>query len=276
VNAVAVTTGRVATEGDELYYEVRGEGPALLMISGGIGDAGHYSLVGDILSDQYRVIAYDRRGNSRSTRRDPQNVEIGQQARDAMAVLRAAGHESAYVFGNSGGAVIGLELARSHPAAVEALVAHEPPVLRVLPDAHEWMARFAQLHLTAWGGDPDKAVADFLATTAIPPSVYEHMSADFVARIAGNREFFIRSELIPFSSYSPDTAAIAQNGVKVVMAAGQATLDAAAYYGLTAPIVAERLGCDMVPFPGHHLSYMDMPADWAATLRTVFETLAAD
>ena len=50
------SSGRVTTEGDTLYYEVRGHGPALLMIPGGGGDGGSYSAVADILSDEFTVI----------------------------------------------------------------------------------------------------------------------------------------------------------------------------------------------------------------------------
>ncbi|MDR9854946.1 hypothetical protein RJP21_15130 [Paenibacillus sp. VCA1] len=62
-----VRSGFVKTEGDELYYEVRGEGELLLMITGVGGDAGFYTYVADILADEYQVITYDRRGNSRSS-----------------------------------------------------------------------------------------------------------------------------------------------------------------------------------------------------------------
>jgi len=68
---VPTKSGRVTTEGDELYYEVRGQGQPLLMISGGGGDGGSYSLIAEILSDEYKVITYDRRANARSTMNDP-------------------------------------------------------------------------------------------------------------------------------------------------------------------------------------------------------------
>src|SRR5262245_47996556 len=120
-------SGRVTTEGDELYYEVHGEGLPLLLIPGGGGDGGSYSLIADILSDQFKVITYDRRANARSTMNFPQNFEISQQSRDAVAVLRAVGETSAFVFGNSSGAVIALDMAKTQPQAVRAAVAHEPP-----------------------------------------------------------------------------------------------------------------------------------------------------
>src|SRR5262249_22467120 len=145
-----MNTGRVATEGDEIYYEVRGQGPALLMIPGGGGDAGFFSPVADILADEYKVITYDRRGNSRSTRRDPQHFDISQQCRDAVAVLRGAGEPAAFVFGNGGGAVIALDLATTQPHAVRAAVVHEPPVVRVLPDGEKWRRFFASVYRTAY------------------------------------------------------------------------------------------------------------------------------
>ncbi len=108
---VTMRAGRVTTEGDDLYYEVRGQGqrgekPPVVMIPGAGGDADRYTLVAEILADEYKVITYDRRANCRSTINDPQNFEISQQSRDVVAVLGAAGETSAFVFGNSSGAVI--------------------------------------------------------------------------------------------------------------------------------------------------------------------------
>ena len=137
---VTVKSGRVTTEGDDLYYEVRGQGQPLLMIPPAGGDGWQYSFVADILADEYKVITYDRRANARSTMNDPQNFEISQQSRDAVAVLRAAGETSAFVFGNSSGAVIALDMAKTQPQAVRAVVAHEPPVPRVHPNAREMAA----------------------------------------------------------------------------------------------------------------------------------------
>jgi hypothetical protein len=53
-------SGRVTTEGDELYHEVRGEAPPLLLIPGGGADGAAYSLIADVLADEFTVITYDR------------------------------------------------------------------------------------------------------------------------------------------------------------------------------------------------------------------------
>jgi pimeloyl-ACP methyl ester carboxylesterase len=274
VNQARVTDGRVTTEGDEIYYQCRGQGPPLLMISGGLGDAGIYSFVADILADEFRVITYDRRGHSRSSRHDPQNFEVGQQGRDAVAVLRAAGEKSAIVFGSSGGALFALEMAKSQPQDVKAVIAHEPPAVRVLPDADKWLKFFAQLYLTTLN-DMQKASRDFAAAIAVPaitpdPEILrsdEPQKIQERQRKNSSPEFSMRYEILPCSSYQPDVSAIKKNGVKVFLGIGKLTRDAGTFYGRTAPILAKRPDCEMMTFPGHHWSYGIKPREWAATLR---------
>lgn len=275
--APPATTGSVTTEGDDLYYEVRGQGRPLLMIAGGLGDAGIYTFVAGLLAPDYKVITYDRRGQSRSTRHRPQNFEISQQARDAAAVLTAAGESSAVVFGNSSGATIGLEFARSQPHRVQALIAHEPPILRILPDADRWLAFIAGVYLTALTDSPDKALQQFIAAIVAPPAPPEpEVAASTVffeimerQRVTGSSEFGMRSELMPVSLYLPDVAALQAGGVPIVPAIGQDSLDAGAFYGRTVPILAEQFGCAVAVLPGHHSSYLTTPRAWTAALREI-------
>ena len=57
---------RTSVNGTELYYEIRGTGAPVLLIMGGSGDGGHFDAVADLLSDEFTVVTYDRRGNGRS------------------------------------------------------------------------------------------------------------------------------------------------------------------------------------------------------------------
>ena len=60
-------TGRLLeVNGARIYHEVRGSGPSVLFIAGATGDGGHFERVAEILSDEFTVVTYDRRGNSRS------------------------------------------------------------------------------------------------------------------------------------------------------------------------------------------------------------------
>ena len=91
------------------------------------------------LADRYTVVAYDQRGHSRSALDgEPEDIPVAVHADDAAAILAAVGNGPAYVYGISGGGTIGLELVARHPDLVRTLVAHEPPLMELLPDAERW------------------------------------------------------------------------------------------------------------------------------------------
>ena len=274
-----VQSYRVTTEGDELYYEVRGQGQPLLMIAPAGGDGWQYSFVADILADEYKVVTYDRRANARSTMNDPQNFEISQQSRDAVAVLRAAGEDSAFVFGNSSGAVIALDMAKTQPQAVRAVVVHEPPIARVHPNARKWQRFFAGVYLTAFRFGSSLAALRFMLGVELPVrqlikatrEVNIHREQSSVRYISSKdaADFLVKQELLPVTNYLPDVERIKQNGVRVFIAIGTWAQERKTWYAQAAHMLAEQLGCELVTFPGHHGSYMDMPDEWAATLRSV-------
>src|SRR4029453_15974979 len=151
----------VEANGTELYYEVHGSGSPLLFISGATGDAGHFTHVADALSDDFRVITYDRRGNSRSPRPAGwTQTSITEQADDAAALLEALAVTSAVVFGTraggppaplavvfgaGGGGPILMELIRRHPGVLKGAIAHEPVLMSVSPSAVEGGAQVQRL-----------------------------------------------------------------------------------------------------------------------------------
>ena len=77
----------------------------------------------------------------------------------------------------------------------------------------------------------------------------------------------MKQELLPVVNYLPDVEAIKRNGVKVIMAVGQMSLDKKRMYAEIARILADLLDCELIVFPGHHSSYIDMPEEWTAVLR---------
>ena len=277
--AVSMQSGRVMTEGDSLYYEVRGHGQPLVLIPGAGGDADRYTPVAEILADEFKVITYDRRANARSTINDPQNFEISQQSRDVVAVLRTCGEESAFIFGNSSGAVIALDMAKTQPQAVRAVIAHEPPVARVHPRAENWQRFYASVYLTAFELGSAVATLRFLFGTGLPVRDMIQTSRDTRRPSDEGQEprlsprlttdVLMKLELLPVTNYLPDAAAIRKSGVKMYMAAGKESLDKKRWYAQTAQILAEQLGCELVIFPGHHGSFMGMPEEWTAVLRRI-------
>lgn len=279
---VEIETGHVVTEGDELYFEVRGQGQPLLMISGGGGDGDYYAEVADILSDEYKVITYDRRANALSTMNNPQNFEVSQQSRDAVAVLHAAGETSAYIFGNSSGAVIALDMAKTHAQTIMGVIVHEAPVPKVLPNADKWQRFFASCYLTAFRFGSSMGALRWILGIQVPVTqmIKAQKKALEYAKVNKQRkedgridaktttEFLVKHELLPITNYMPDIETIKKNGVKVIIGIGQWSLDKKTWLAQIGRVLAQKLHCELVVFPGHHGSNMDMPEEWADVLRT--------
>jgi pimeloyl-ACP methyl ester carboxylesterase len=289
MTTTAVKSGRAQSDEADLYFERRGDGPPLLLITGGGGDAGYYAALAEILADEYTVLTYDRRGNSRSRLpRGPVTITISGQSTDAVAVLAENGFSRADVFGNSGGATIALDLAAYHPEAVQTVIAHEPPVPRVLPDPGEILAFYAEFDRVLASAGWQAAFALFQARIGqIPPG--QHPAWDYLLRpakvlppgphldvmrrVAGNWEYMTRYEVRSFIDYAPDLDRIVANQVRIALAKGAQTVDVAEIQ--MTEVVAKRLGAECAVFPGGHTAAFEIPAAFAFRLRQLLDRLRA-
>jgi pimeloyl-ACP methyl ester carboxylesterase len=122
-------------EWDEALLRKQGLGQSLLFIAGSTGDAGNFTRVADLLADEFTVVTYDRRGNSRSERPAGwTTTSVSEQTDDAAGIIRRLGLEPAVVFGASAGGAIALDLMLRHPHLVRAGILQEPALFSVLPD----------------------------------------------------------------------------------------------------------------------------------------------
>jgi pimeloyl-ACP methyl ester carboxylesterase len=280
-------TDALKVPGANLYYEVRGSGPVLLLICGGVYDAAGYAGLAEQLADRYTVVTYDRRGNSRSPLDGPpeqQSIEVhGDDAHRVLAAAGVTGGEAAHVVGNSSGAMIGLELAARHPEQVRTLVAHEPPVFELLPDRDHWRAVIQDV-ADAFGKEGAGPAMQILAAAfemsggapedgrapgggQEPQGEPDPETMRTMARMETNMEFFIGYEVPPFARYTPDIDALRASQAHVVLAVGEASEGEPPYRAAVA--VAERLGSEPVVFPGDHGGFGAQPEAFAARLHAV-------
>ncbi|WP_232030155.1 alpha/beta fold hydrolase [Streptomyces lincolnensis] len=118
----------IAVNGADIHYELRGTGPSVMFVSGAAGDAGHFERVADLLADEFTVLTYHRRGNSRSVRPDGwETTSVAEQADDAAALLSGLGLAPAAVYGNSYGAIFALDLFLRRPGVVRRAVLRAAP-----------------------------------------------------------------------------------------------------------------------------------------------------
>jgi pimeloyl-ACP methyl ester carboxylesterase len=229
------------------------------MIAGGGGTGARYARVAALLAADWTVATYDRRCCGASTGDRTAPLSMAQQARDAAAVIRGLGYAQADVFGNSGGASIALALAAADPARVARLVVHEPPVAPLLPDAEAVIAYSDRIVDAFRAGDPRAAFGLFLSEMRGlegPPPGPPPEPRDMA--------FFLGQELPHIPRFAPDLDRL--SGQRIVAAHGADS--AGAYYARTAACLAERLGCPLMTFAGHHFSFADAPETYAGDIKT--------
>lgn len=108
-------------DGTSIYWEEEGSGPPLLLIMGLGYSSAMWFRVRPLLAERARVLIFDNRGVGKSDVPEPP-YSIPAMASDAIAVLDAAGIESAHVVGVSMGGTIAQELALTFPDRVRSLV----------------------------------------------------------------------------------------------------------------------------------------------------------
>ncbi|MFG1706302.1 alpha/beta hydrolase [Nonomuraea sp. M3C6] len=260
--------------GARLYYEVRGSGPTLLLIPGSNGDAGLYDAMADLLADHHTVISYDRRGFSRSPiQQERQAGWIETHTEDARRLLHAVAGGPSHVFGSSAGAVIGLALISRHPQQITRLVAHEPPLAELLPDAMQWRAFFQDVSTTYQSQGADAAMRKFMTGIGMDTAQRPlDPDPELISRISGNVHTILTQEVPNAPSHRPDLTALDAHHTRITLAGGRDSRDHFPYR--PAATLAARWNQKITDFPGDHTGYWSHPAEFASTLVDAMGSLA--
>jgi clorobiocin/coumermycin A biosynthesis protein CloN7/CouN7 len=261
------TTHWLDVPGARLYFEVQGSGPVLMLVGHPMGSSGFAAMV-PLLADEYTVVTYDPRGFGHSSIDDrDQDAEPDLLADDVGRVLEAVGDRPAHVFGSSGGAVTGLALVARHPDQVQTLIAHEPPVALLLPDAEKARGGLHEIYDAFRRDGIGAAWQRFSAFSGInmsPPGESAAPGPEDAAAVATSERFFAHG-LFPIALYRPDFTALEAAPTRIVVAGGAASEGELARR--TAAALAERLGSPLVTFPGGHGGFASDTADFVAVLR---------
>lgn len=268
------TTHTLDVPGAHLYYEVRGSGPVLLLTGAPMASP-YFAPLAEALAGEYTVVTHDPRGISKSRLDDPeQDSTPDLRADDLAALLDALGADTADVLGSSGGAVTGLALVTRHPTRVRTLVAHEPPVLELLPDVVEQRAATEDIIETFHRDGLGAAFGKFLGNAGFTsgddaagegaPAAAQGPPSD--QDLADGSRFFAH-ELRGTTRYVPDIAALTAGPARVVLGIGVESGDLLTYRTTTA--LADRLGAPAVEFPGDHGGFMGETDAFADVLRKV-------
>ena len=268
-------TRTLATPEVDLVHDVAGplptaDGRPPLVMIGQPMDASGFRALASHLPDR-TVVTYDPRGLGRSVRhdgRDDSDPEV--QARDLHALVVELGAGPVDVFASSGGAVTGLAWVTMFPDDVVTLVAHEPPLFGVLPDAaavaraydrirgayaeRGWAAGMAAfIGFSSWAGE----LTDEYFAAPLPDPAAFGMPAD---DDGGRDDPLLSDRSLPVVRYEVDLAALEKAPTRIVLAVGEES--AGVFPGRCATVLGASLGQDPVVFPGGHGGFSAEEGPW--------------
>jgi acetyltransferase/esterase len=255
--------------GAQLSYEVSGDGPLLILIPGARGDGEVFRPLAHHLNSQYQVVTYDRRGFSRSSLDGPQDYDhrLSTDADDVRRLNEHLTNQPATVFGNSSGALVALEVLIHYPGQVQTVIAHEPPAVKLLPDAAKRLAFLDGVYDTYQKEGVPAAMHQFASGAmgsgdrqVIEQAMREHTNEYALANIT----YWMEHELRQYPRVELDLAALAAAAERIVLVGGRDSQDQVAYQSTR--VLARQLGLEMVDLPGGHLGFMAYPAAFAQEL----------
>ncbi|MER5475807.1 alpha/beta hydrolase [Streptomyces sp. NPDC002734] len=272
-------TRTLSVPGATLHFRTEGDGPVLLLSQSGEGDADRTVDLVPHLADTFTVVTYDRRGLSRSTLDDPSRpVTMADHADDVARLLAEVGDGPALMAGFSMGGAIGLQTVVRHPGVVSTLIAHEPVMPNLLPEADraEHVAELAAVQHAYTTGGLEAALPAIARHLGIDPAHEETEEGltpqPLTVRRMANFAFFIGTE---FTAVTTDDlyraepvppAAVA--GTRVIPATGRTTQPTVHTYRCALALAA-RLGTEPVRFPGGHNGNTAFPRATAQVLKDI-------
>jgi len=161
-------------DGTTIAFDQLGDGPAAILVTGALGTRSHAmpDSLAHSLSKRFTAIEYDRRGRGDSGDTLPYAVQ--REIEDIEAMIDAAGG-SAFLFGNSSGAILALEAARVLPNKVKKLALYEPPF--IIDDSRPPLPKdyVEQLNTAIAAGRPGDAVEIFMTKALLIPPEFVTM-----------------------------------------------------------------------------------------------------
>jgi pimeloyl-ACP methyl ester carboxylesterase len=239
---------RCHVTGTSLHVEVRGSGPALLLVHGGGEDAEVWRGVAERLAD-FTVVTYDRRGTLRSGRDGWPGAGSVQHADDAAAVLEALALDRAVVFGGSSAGIVALQLALRHPGLIRRALVFEPGLFRhvsgseVLQDA---VRQAIDDHLAAHPDDWTGALGAFRRAVATA------MGNDTFLAPPMGREWYALREEVDAEAFVRDDLPILTEEVVDEDALASATVDLRFLFGTGSMPVFRQIAINLATLRGSH------------------------
>ena len=260
----------VNNEDCDLHSWRIGSGPLIVFIPGGNGYARQFFPIMNVLSERFTCATFDRRQMSSSKVKNPKLLDMNQQERDVIAIIKAVGFEKAIIFGSSFGAILGYAIAADHPQVVQQLIAHEAPIGELCTDPERWRKWNQKLwdvkERDGWRAAQDLFVTELIGydDEGIPkmgPPEWDNVENQWTNEIP----------VLFKMSIKPILERAKANGVKIGVMRGRRSRDA--MYADSVSGQEVFLGCPAALVPGHHQGYENETAEFTPYLLAMIDLL---
>jgi pimeloyl-ACP methyl ester carboxylesterase len=183
--------------GVKLDYRRVGEGEPLVLVHGSWIDGRTWNAVVPLLSGSFEVVAYDRRGHSRSSCPDRQG-SIHEDVDDLAALIEDLGLAPAHAAGVSLGGSIVLRLAATRSELLRSLSVHEPPLFDVLgadianvPELAELRSHIDAVAALLEAGEAERATRLYFDEVADTPGGWDGLGRERQEALLANASTYL-------------------------------------------------------------------------------------
>lgn len=256
--------------GVELFIEVAGHGPPLVLVHGSWAELATWDLVVDDLSLSYSVVRYDRRGHGRSGG-DALLGTVHDDVADLAGVIDRVGGGFAHVVGSSFGSCIALRLAAEQPGLVRRLAIHEPPMAALLADDPKTapilvglQSSLAPVIALLEAGRYEQGAQRFVNDIALGPGVWSTLPEPVRAMFVRNAPTFLGETRDP-EGLVIEPAAVERIGIPVLLSTGDQSPPMFAAVADTLHTLVPHLTRHRYPGAGH-VPHMTHPGEFVKTV----------
>jgi pimeloyl-ACP methyl ester carboxylesterase len=161
-------------DGTKIAFDAVGKGPAVVLVGGALSTRSNHAELAQLLSSDFTVYTFDRRGRGDSGDKKPYAVD--REIEDIEAVVDEAGG-SAYIHGISSGAALSLQATAALGDKVEKLAIYEAPYDEAGGAAEAWKQYRATVEKLVAEGRRSDAVEFHMKFVGLPDAMLQEMKA---------------------------------------------------------------------------------------------------
>jgi pimeloyl-ACP methyl ester carboxylesterase len=161
-------------DGTTIAYEKTGNGSPVVLVVGALASRSDHRKLAQLLSADFMVYNYDRRGRGDSG--DTQSYDVKREIEDIEALVDEAGG-SAYLYGISSGACLALEATAALGEKVEKLAIYEAPYDEAEAAPEKWKEYSTTLNQLIAADRNGDAVEHHMKFVGVPDAMIAGMKA---------------------------------------------------------------------------------------------------